>query len=111
LCRLEKEQLPERVAHGDEIRWRLSDAGKRRRVLFDVPETPRKQRDAFRWWLQVERLGQLQESVCVSVLRLNSRRFTPREFPFNSRKHCRMNHESRITNHARRFRVFRDCRG
>jgi len=83
---LQRERLLERIVRGDEIGWRITAAGRRRLaelrdaprlrqrpwdgrwrlVMFDVPEVSRKQRDAFRWWLRLERLGQLQKSVWVS---------------------------------------------
>lgn len=86
LWRLERERLLERIVQRDEIGWRITEAGRRRLeelqnvprlrerpwdglwrlVMFDVPEASRRQRDGFRWWLKVERLGQLQKSVWVS---------------------------------------------
>ncbi|MBM4048515.1 MAG: hypothetical protein FJ279_25725 [Planctomycetes bacterium] len=91
LWRLQRDKLLERVAHGGEIGWRLTAAGRKRLaelrnapqlrrrrwdgqwrlVMFDFPEASRKQRDAFRWWLRTERLGQLQKSVWVSAFPLS----------------------------------------
>ncbi|MBI5394169.1 MAG: hypothetical protein HZA91_02610 [Verrucomicrobia bacterium] len=91
LWRLQQSRLLERVAHGSEIEWRLTQAGRRRLaelrdttrlrrrswdgrwrlVTFDFPEASRKQRDTFRWWLRVERLGQLQKSVWISAFPLS----------------------------------------
>jgi len=52
-----------RERHWDGL-WRL--------VVFDVPEVSRRQRDAFRSWLKIERMGQLQKSVWVSAYPLSA---------------------------------------
>jgi phenylacetic acid degradation operon negative regulatory protein len=92
LWRLQRDGLLNRIAHGNEIGWRVTAAGRRRLaelrnvphlrqrhwdgrwrlVMFDVPEVSRKQRDAFRWWLRMERLGQMQKSVWVSAFPLST---------------------------------------
>jgi phenylacetic acid degradation operon negative regulatory protein len=91
LWRLQRDHMLERVRRGNETGWRITAAGRQRLaalptaprlrerrwdglwrlVVFDVPEVSRRQRDAFRWWLKMERMGQLQKSVWVSAYPLS----------------------------------------
>jgi len=89
---LQREGCLQRAKRAGEIGWCVTLAGRRRLaelrnsprlrsrpwdgrwrlVMFDFPEISRKQRDAFRWWLRVERLGQLQKSVWVTPFPLSA---------------------------------------
>lgn len=84
--RWEAEQVLEKIEQGQEVIYRLGDAGKRflerrrpsaelrrrqwdgrwRMVVFDFPEVARKARDAFRAQLRSQRMGCLQKSVWIT---------------------------------------------